>query len=100
MIQSGRVMLPILAGLVLPAVVVWLVWSVSHLIASATAYHVRVVAPPAGAVPASAAEVARLLAEQNHWGILAMSAVAGVAAAVVLTMLTWLTGGPRRPDRR
>ena len=87
--------------LAVPAAVVGLVYAVTHLVASDTAYHVRVVAPPPGAPVPSAAEVARLLAEQNHWGILAMSAIAGVAGAVVLTMLTWLTGGPRRPpDRR
>ncbi len=99
MTRLGRVWLPVVACLVLPTAVAWLVWSVTHFVASATAYHVRVVAPPAGAVAASAAEVQRLLAEQNHWGVLAMSAIAGVAGAFVLAVLTWVTGG-RPPNRR
>ncbi len=41
----------------------------------------------------------RLLAEQNHWGILAMFAVAAVAGALVLTLVTWLLGGPRAAGR-
>jgi hypothetical protein len=86
--------------LALPAAVAWLVYSVVHLVNSATAYHVRVIGRAAGAPMPSDAEVRRLLADQNHWGILAMFAVAAVALSLVLTLVTWLLGGSGPGSRR
>ena len=100
MTRSGRVLLPVLLGLVVPAAVVFLVYSVTHLIGSATTYHVRVVARPAGAATPTAAEVARLAAEQNHWGVLAMFAVMAVAGSLVLTLVVWLLAGQQAAARR
>ena len=97
--RAGRVFLPLLVGLVLPAAVAWLAWSITHLIGSVNTYHVRVLARPAGSPMPTPAAVQRLLAEQNHWGVLAMFAVAAVAAVLVLSLVTWLLGGPR-PNRR
>ena len=101
MTRSGRVLLPVLVGLALPAALAGLVVAIVHLVSSATAYHVRVLGRPAGAAVPSEAEVARLLADQNHWGVLVMFAVAAVALCLVLSLVTWLLGGQRPPaDRR
>ena len=88
-------------GLALPAALVFLVYSVTHLIGSATTYHVRVVAPENQGLHPPAALVARLQADQTHWGDLAMFSVAIFAACLVLTLVTWLLGTQqRRADRR
>ncbi len=90
--KSTRLALPLL---LLTGAAAWLAYSVSRLVGSATAYHDRVLSRAAGAPMPTDAEVQRLLADQNHWGILAMFAVAIFAAVLVLTLVTWLLGGPR-----
>ncbi len=99
--RRGRVLLPVLLGLALPAAAAFLVYSVTHLISSATTFHVRVVAPAAGTTLPTTAAVDRLQADQNHWAIVAMFAVAIFAGCLVLTLVTWLLGNQqRRADRR
>ena len=98
--HPGRVLLPAMLGLALPAAVAWLVVSVVRLTSAATAWHVRVVNPAPGTPPLPAADVARLAAEQNRWGVLAMFAVAAVAACLVLTLVVWLLGLQRQAVER
>jgi hypothetical protein len=84
-------------ALLVPAAVAWLVWSVTHLVGSATTYHVRVLAPPPGTASATTAVAQQLLSDQNHWGDQTMFAVAAVAASLVLTLIVWLLDGQQRP---
>ncbi len=98
--RPGRVLLPVLVALVIPAAVTWLVWSVTHLVGSATSYHVRVTNRPPGVPMPTTAVVQQLLLEQNRWGDSVMFAVAAVAAALVLTLVAWLLGSQRKTASR
>ena len=98
--RRGRVLPLVLALVVVPAAVAWLAASVVHLVRSDTAYHVRVVDPPAGSPPLPPAIVDRLQADQNRWGVQAMFAVAAVAASLVLTLVAWLLTWQRDNARR
>ena len=100
MTRSGRVLLWVMLCLAVPAAVTYLVVSVVHLVGSATEYHDRVTAPPAGVAPPTTAAVARLDAAQMNWGVHAMFAVAAVAGAAVLTLVVWLLDLQRAAARR
>jgi hypothetical protein len=97
--RSGRVLLLLLVGLAVPASIGWLAYALVHLIGSATSYHERVLARPAGVLEPTTAQVHAMLADQNGWGVMTMFAVAAVAATLLLTIVAWL-GTQRRPADR